>query len=268
MDSEAVESKIGNRWEGMERRRSEGRIGTGLFLLIIGGLLFLRSSHLVIFPHWFFSSGMFFLALALFIGIKHRFRSGFWMIFLFIGGLSLLNEIDPTLRMDRYMWPLILMGIGIVFILRPKGRFGDRRSHRHDRWRNQLDQSAGYEAFEGSAPSTDRRDYIEATAVFGGVKKNILSKNFKGGEITSVMGGSEIDLTQADFTGTITIEVTTVFGGSKLVVPASWDVQNDISAVFGGVDDKRQISGVSMDPSKVLILEGTCVFGGIEIRSY
>jgi predicted membrane protein len=82
------------------------------------------------------------------------------------------------------------------------------------------------------------------------------------------MGGSEIDLTQADFTGTITIDVTTVFGGSKLVVPPTWDVHNDIAAVFGGVDDKRQIMGVAMDPNKVLILEGTCVFGGLEIRSY
>jgi hypothetical protein len=39
-------------------------------------------------------------------------------------------------------------------------------------------------------------------------------------------------------------------------------------AIFGGVDDKRQISGVKLDPNKVLILDGTCMFGGIEIKSY
>src|SRR5690349_22431252 len=43
------------------------------------------------------------------------------------------------------------------------------------------------------------RSFIDVTAVFGGIKKNVLSKNFKGGDITSFMGGSEIDLSQADF---------------------------------------------------------------------
>jgi predicted membrane protein len=82
------------------------------------------------------------------------------------------------------------------------------------------------------------------------------------------MGGSEIDLSQADISGKIVIDVTNIFGGTKLIVPSSWDVQNDITAIFGGVDDKRQISGVTLDPNKILVLDGTCMFGGIEIRSF
>jgi hypothetical protein len=82
------------------------------------------------------------------------------------------------------------------------------------------------------------------------------------------MGGSEIDLTQADFQGRIKIDTTNIFGGTKLIVPPTWDVQSDMVAIFGGVDDKRQISGVKLDPNKVLILDGTCMFGGIEIKSY
>jgi hypothetical protein len=82
------------------------------------------------------------------------------------------------------------------------------------------------------------------------------------------MGGSEIDLTQADFTGTVKIDTTNIFGGTKLIVPPTWDVQSDVTAIFGGVDDKRQISGVNLDPKKILILDGTCMFGGIEIRSF
>jgi predicted membrane protein len=82
------------------------------------------------------------------------------------------------------------------------------------------------------------------------------------------MGGSEIDLTQSDFNGKIVIDVTNIFGGTKMIVPPTWDVQNDITAIFGGVDDKRQINGVTLDPNKVLVLDGTCMFGGIEIRSF
>jgi hypothetical protein len=62
--------------------------------------------------------------------------------------------------------------------------------------------------------------------------------------------------------------VTNVFGGTKLILPSTWEVQNDITAVLGGVDDRRQINGVIPDPNKVLMLDGVCVFGGIEIRSF
>ncbi|MCW3073122.1 MAG: hypothetical protein JWP69_191 [Flaviaesturariibacter sp.] len=269
MNEARIEEKMEKGWKGKESGRDNGRLQTGIFLLLIGALLFLKTSHLVIFPSWFFSNATFFIALGLFIGLRKEFRPGFWLIFLLIGGFSLADKIDPDLRMDKYMWPLIIMGIGLAFIFRPKkAHWGHWKGRHHRNWNEAHSTSASYESFEGDMPSADRRDFIEATAVFGGVKKSILSKNFKGGEITSVMGGSEIDLTQADFTGTITIEITTAFGGSKLIVPPTWDVHNEISAVFGGVDDKRQIMGVAMDPNKVLILEGTCIFGGLEIRSY
>ncbi|HZH94371.1 MAG TPA: LiaF domain-containing protein, partial [Flavisolibacter sp.] len=104
--------------------------------------------------------------------------------------------------------------------------------------------------------------------VFGGIKKIVLSKNFKGGDLVNFMGGSEINLTQADFSGRIRIETTNVFGGTKLIVPPTWDVQSEVVAVFGGVDDKRQLIGTGVDPNKVLVIEGTCIFGGIEIRSF
>jgi hypothetical protein len=175
--------------------------------------------------------------------------------------------------MERYIWPIILIAVGIGFILRP------RRHHRWRRWRGHYYETRWQQQQDaiGSAPNTnadapagdyDRRDFIDITAVFGGVKKNVLSKNFRGGDITSFMGGSEIDLSQADFSGRIAIDVTNIFGGTKLIVPPTWDVQNDITAIFGGVDDKRQVTGVTLDPNKVLVLDGTCMFGGIEIRSF
>ncbi len=61
----------------------------------------------------------------------------------------------------------------------------------------------------------DKRDFLDAISVFGGVKKNIMTKNFKGGEIINFMGGSENNLTQADFNGTIKIDTTNIFGGTK-----------------------------------------------------
>jgi len=275
MNEQEFKNRIEERWGGDPRMRSRGRALTGVLIFFIGVLLLLKTANIVWFPHWFFTWPMIFIVIGLVSGVKHGFRGGFWLIFLAIGGVFLANEIDPTYHMDRYVWPIILIAIGIAFILRPK------RHHRWQRWKERHYESRWQQQTDAMDPSTDantnagtmpgdydRRDFIDITAVFGGVKKNVLSKNFKGGDITSFMGGSEIDLSQADISGKIVIDVTNIFGGTKLIVPSSWDVQNDITAIFGGVDDKRQISGVTLDPNKILVLDGTCMFGGIEIRSF
>ena len=82
------------------------------------------------------------------------------------------------------------------------------------------------------------------------------------------MGGTEINLTQADIQNKVTIDTTNIFGGTKIIIPPTWDVQSDIVAIFGGVDDKRQILSQASDPTKTIRLSGICIFGGIEIRSF
>jgi hypothetical protein len=64
------------------------------------------------------------------------------------------------------------------------------------------------------------------------------------------------------------LEVVNVLGGTKLIVPATWDVQSTMVAVFGGVDDKRFINPDLIDPNKRLIIEGTSFLGGLEIKSF
>jgi len=263
--NEDFKNNIESRWGQMEKRRKHGRIWAGLFLLIVGGLLLLKTLNMVFFPAWFFTWPVFLIALGLFIGAKHGFRGGFWLIPILIGGLTLMDDMNPSLDMGRFIAPIIIMGIGLIFILRPKRNNWRRWRHYHEADWQQTQQSG---AAADKAYASDRSDFVDVTAVFGGVKKNVLSKSFKGGDIVSFMGGSEIDMTQADFTGRVTIDATNIFGGTKLIVPSTWDVQSDITAIFGGVDDKRQISGVNLDPNKVLILDGTCMFGGIEIRSF
>ena len=268
------EQEFKNRVEercGSPEMRGRGRTLTGVLILSIGVLLSLKVSNIVLFPHWFFSWPMLLIGIGIVSGIRHRFRGFFWFILLLIGGLSLADRIDPTLNMDKYNWPIVFILIGLTFILRPKSHERWRRWRRHHYGRWEREPSVSNENVTGVTEAVgdyDSRDFIDITAVFGGVKKTVLSKKFKGGEITCFMGGGEIDLSQADFNGTIRIDVTNIFGGTKLIVPPTWDVQNDIGAVFGGIDDKRQISGVTMDYTKTLILDGTCIFGGVEIRSF
>jgi len=275
MNEQDFKNRVEERFGGDPKMRSRGRVLTGLLLFFIGILLLLRTADWVWFPTWFFTWPMILIAVGIITGLKHGFRGGPWLVLLLIGGVFLANEIDHTFHMERYVWPIILIALGIGFILRPKRQHHRwrryQRYHYNSRWQQEPDATGGSATPEniGTMPGDyDRRDFIDITAVFGGVKKNVLTKNFRGGDITSFMGGSEIDLSQADFSGRVTVDVTNVFGGTKLIVPPTWDVQNDITAIFGGVDDKRQISGVTMDPNKVLVLDGTCMFGGIEIRSF
>jgi predicted membrane protein len=74
---------------------------------------------------------------------------------------------------------------------------------------------------------------------------------------------------QADIDGRVILEVNNIFGGTKLLVPANWNVQSDIVTILGGVEDKRPMMAPgSSANNKVLILKGACVFGGVDIRSY
>jgi predicted membrane protein len=266
MNEDQFKREIHERWGDYDRRRGHGRVWMGLFLLIIGGLLLLRTANLMFFPSWFFTWPVLLIAIGVFSALKHRFRGPLWIILIIIGSFSLADHIDPSLNMDRFNWPIILIAIGLGFILRPKRYHG--RHWRRNRFGGPDQEPSPVSPDANTDFGSDRRDFIDITSVFGGIKKNVLTKNFKGGDIVSFMGGSEIDLTQADFTGTVKIDVTNIFGGSKLIVPPTWDVQNDVTAIFGGVDDKRQVSGVNLDPNKILILDGTCMFGGIEIRSF
>ena len=81
------------------------------------------------------------------------------------------------------------------------------------------------------------------------------------------MGGSEINLSQADINGTVVIDITQIMGGTKLIVPPNWEIRSNITSVFGNVEDKRQKERI-MNPEKVLVIDGTSLFGGIEIKNY
>ena len=84
-----------------------------------------------------------------------------------------------------------------------------------------------------------------------------------------VFGGADIDLSQADFENTITLEITQVFGGTKLIVPANWEIKSETVTILGSIEDKRNVQPKLNDEApKVLVIIGTTVFGGIEIKSF
>ncbi|MCH5596809.1 LiaF transmembrane domain-containing protein [Niabella ginsengisoli] len=232
-------------------KQSQSHIWIGGFLLVIGVVYLLKKMGLDL-PDFLFSWQMFLIALGIFIGIRKNFEGPGWMILVLIGSIFLINEFFVFGELRRFILPIILIGSGLFFIFRPKG-------------------SKNYIQFDegGTAPlaGASGQDYIDTTSIFGGSKKKVFSKSFKGGDMTNVFGGSEIDLSQADINGTAVLDVTALFGGATLIVPSHWNVISEAVAIMGEVKDKRVMQGVP-EVNKTLLIKGTVIFGGIDIKSF
>jgi len=262
------------------------KVFAGTLLLAIGVIIMIHQLNFFFFPWWIFDWPMWIIAFGLYSGFKHDFKNSAWFIMIFVGLFFLCNDIFPRVHVGDNFWPLILIVIGIRMIMfrnsswKVKGRWVHTRADRES-YKNFGDPGSYTSATtEPITPNTDEPadntsknrgaygdDYLDAVSIFGGAKKRILSKDFKGGEIVNIFGGADIDFTQADITGRVIIDVTQVFGGIKLIVPPHWHVTSDMVALFAGFDDKRMMKS-DYGSDKVLVLKGTSIFAGVDIRSY
>ena len=251
-----------------ERRRSDGHIWTGIFILAIGGLALARSMDVPM-PEWLFTWQMLLIAIGLFIGIRKGFREAGWFVPVIIGGFFLMNEFFLEGQLRRHIWPMILIIVGAFFIFRPRGKKcfpSGKKGSGLPAESNEPFVDVKYSV--GDASYSDD-DLIDSVHVFSGSKKVILSKNFRGGEVVNVFGGCEIDLTQADITNRAELEVVAIFGGATLIVPSNWAIRSEgVVTIFGGIGDKRRIAPSTNAPTKTLVIKGTMIFGGMEIKSY
>jgi len=251
------------------KRKDEGRIIAGLILVGVGAALLLRNTGFPM-PYWLFSWPMILILVGIYSGVKHNFRNSGWIVMIAIGGFFLADRIIPNLSLAPYFWPLLIIGLGIIFIIRPKRdkwttiREEEKKNGDVNIIQNDLKQDDLRAGF-----TTDSNDFIKVDSVFSGVQRRVVSKNFQGGKVSCVFGGADIDLTQADINGTVDIKFEVVFGGTKIIIPPHWTVHNQIDGVFHGVDDKRKYNAATgMNPDKILVLRGSVVFGGVEIKSF
>jgi predicted membrane protein len=246
--------------------RSNSRVWVALTLMVVGGALFLQQLGIPL-PYWLFSWQMLLITIGVIMGFNHGFRGGAWAIMILIGGVFLVDDILPGFSFHRFMWPFAILIVGLLLLVRPRRRWDSR----WDDWKKNIKEPGHwkkeYEQYKDQYGNFTSENYIDATTVFGGLHKTIVSKDFKGGDITIFMGGAEINLSQADINGVAVLDITQVMGGTKLIVPPHWEIRSQMTSVFGNIEDKRQDSKNS-NPEKVLIVDGTSVFGGIEIRNY
>ncbi|MFC3563046.1 LiaF transmembrane domain-containing protein [Pedobacter jamesrossensis] len=242
-----------------------GRMLSGLVIVFIG-LAFLLDNIGFNVPHWVFSWHTLLIVIGLFVGARRNFKGAGWLIMVLIGSYFTIDDITGLdFDASKYALGIGLVILGAYLIFKPKGSFKKAGN------KNRFDDTFNSSNDDINA-TQDRKasshDFVEATAVFGGSNQIIYSKNLKGGDITVVFGGADVNLTQADFVENAFFDVTAVFGGVKLVVPQNWVIKSNVTPIFGSIEDKRGHLIPTGEVQKTLIIDGTVMFGGIEIKSF
>ncbi len=171
--------------------------------------------------------------------------------FILVGVLVQFYKLKIVSLSWDTIWPFILIVVGITMIL---SRF-------------ELPKIPG---MQGSLVS-DGRDSLNEHALFGGVERRVSVNNFRGGMITAVFGGVEVDFRGADIEGEeAVVLVEAIFGGIEITVPDRWNITFQGQSIFAGFTDETRQQ--MPDPAgaavrKTLILRGRAVFGGITVKN-
>lgn len=216
---------------------NRGKLTFGLALLLTGILLFLQLD-----PNTNAGFGMLWPLYPVLFGVMGLFNKNgraFSLILLLVGVFFLLRNLNVLPHISSmYIWPSIIVLIALVAIF---SAFGGRKHHHY------------------STADGDRY-----SALFGETKETVKDQDVKKISVSAVFGGVELDLTQADIQGEgALIDVFVLFGSADIIAPDTWAVENKISSVFGGVENKTRADS----QQKKMLLTGSVIFGGASVRT-
>jgi hypothetical protein len=120
------------------------------------------------------------------------------------------------------------------------------------------------QALSPATRSASKADSFHTVAVMGGVGRAVASSDFAGGDAVAVMGGCEINLSDAKITKEATIDILAFWGGIDIRVPRGWRIENHVEAILGGVVDKTDDNVPAGAPR--LIIRGSAIMGGVEVK--
>lgn len=111
----------------------------------------------------------------------------------------------------------------------------------------------------------EESDVFAIVAAMDGTDFASRSDAFRAGSGTAVMGGIALDLSEASFPSSATLELTAVAGGIDVVVPKDWRVEMTSTAFAGGVENLTNPDAAE-DGAPLLVVDARAYFGGIAIR--
>ncbi|MEO5933462.1 MAG: DUF5668 domain-containing protein [Duganella sp.] len=144
------------------------------------------------------------------------------------------------------LWPVLLIVFGVVVVF--KSTEG-RSAFRHG----------------GAIPDNEfEQTEVNIISFMGAFKRRITTADFRGGEITALMGGCDLDLRQSSINGEAVLNVFSLFGGVTIKVPVDWTVVLQGTPIMGGFEEKTVPPATQ---AKVLYVRGYAIMGGLEVRN-
>ncbi len=161
-----------------------------------------------------------------------------------VGVVMTLGRLGIMSINMRALWPLLIIFIGGAVIYRAvTGR-----------------RLIGMESKDGEAGDA----VVDITAILGGFDRRITTPNFRGGEVTAVMGGCMLDLRGSSIEGEAVLNVFALMGGITMKVPPDWTVAMNGTPIMGGFEEKTITAPHN---NKRLVIRGYAIMGGVEVRN-
>lgn len=230
-----------------------------------------------------------FIIIPCLISIVQRGPSTGNIVGLCIGGMLLVSEYYNIDFLWDLIFPAILIIIGISFIFRNTVRNNRNYNSNSNRNYNSNGNGNGNGAYhdasyKDSADSnlggnntyykdTDYdRDFNyqkgsssdQVSSIFTSRVVDYSNLLFTGLTVNSVFGATTVDLRTADVKDGAYIDITSLFGGVDIYVPADIEVRVQQTPIFGGVSNSAANPHIS---TAVINVNAVCIFGGVNIKS-
>lgn len=232
-------------------RSVPGQIIIGVFVIGLGLMFLLDNLNIIDFhqvsQYWPALVILFGAAKLIDADTPHE-RMVFGIITL-VGVALLLNRMGLDFIRVRNIWPLVLIAVGAAVVYKAvTGR-----------------QVIAVEYDKQVEKDVEKNDaLLDLTVLLGGMVRRITTPNFRGGDVTAIMGGAELDLRGSSIEGEAVISVFAVMGGITMKVPPDWTIILNGTPIMGGFDEKTITPPHN---EKRLIIKGYAIMGGVEVRN-
>jgi predicted membrane protein len=226
--------------------RASSQVVLGLLVVGMGVLFLLDNLDILNFRHAIGFWPLVFIVAGCAALFGNGPRSGNYMggVLIAIGLLMILGRLGYFYISWGTLWPLVMIALGGLVLYRSLG--------------------PGRVARTNSVAGTGPDNVVDIVAVLGGFERRVSVPDFRGGEITAVMGGCALDLRESSIVKEAVINVFTIWGGINIKVPPDWTVVLNGTPLMGGFSEKTV---TPPDASKRLVITGYAIMGGVEVRN-
>jgi Domain of unknown function (DUF5668) len=109
-------------------------------------------------------------------------------------------------------------------------------------------------------------DVVHAFALMAGVRWHSVSRAFRGGDASAIMGGVEIDLRDVEIKPgqEVIVDGLALMGGVEITVPKGWRIVGNVLPIMGAFEDNTYGAA---EGAPTLVVRGTAVMGAIEVKN-